>query len=269
MNKDDFYIGYLPNMPDSYKSPIRWAIIALVVLLPLIAVLIVMNQKNFSRGHFEFGKITTLRGLVSNEPIPTIKIIHGKDIHGNTSYQTIPLIGYGKFGASGFVEDFKKRINHPLEDVTVNLHGTLLYRDGKTLFELTEQEGAFKEYFFADNYIPKSIRKPKVKKLGNQTIIGEIIDPKCFFGVMKPGHGKTHRSCAIRCISGGIPPMLWAKNKQGESNYYILLDKDNKSPNKAVLPYVGETVEIDGKVSRSDDWFLLNFDAPENIKRLQ
>ena len=28
----------------------------------------------------------------------------------------------------------------------------------------------------------------------------------CFLGVMKPGRSKPHRACAVRCISGGIPP---------------------------------------------------------------
>jgi hypothetical protein len=44
--------------------------------------------------------------------------------------------------------------------------------------------------------------------LGTQTLIGEIVDSKCYLGVMNPGALIPHRACAIRCISGGIPPVL-------------------------------------------------------------
>jgi hypothetical protein len=63
---------------------------------------------------------------------------------------------------------------------------------------------------------------PKVKDLGLIKINGEIIDPKCYFGVMKPGKGKPQCDCAIRCILGGITPMLVVKNEQGDANYYLL-----------------------------------------------
>jgi len=42
--------------------------------------------------------------------------------------------------------------------------------------------------------------------LGTQTLVGEIVDSKCFLGVMNPGQLTTHRACAIRCISGGVRP---------------------------------------------------------------
>ena len=37
---------------------------------------------------------------------------------------------------------------------------------------------------------------------------GEIVDSKCYLGVMNPGEGTVHRDCAARCLSGGLPPML-------------------------------------------------------------
>ena len=46
---------------------------------------------------------------------------------------------------------------------------------------------------------------------------GEIVDPKCFFGVMKPGEGKPHKDCAIRCILGGIPPVLKVTDESWQS----------------------------------------------------
>jgi len=35
---------------------------------------------------------------------------------------------------------------------------------------------------------------PPKEMISKMTLQGEIIDPKCYFGVMKPGKGKIHRS---------------------------------------------------------------------------
>ena len=43
------------------------------------------------------------------------------------------------------------------------------------------------------------------------TLIGEIVDSKRYLGVMNPGNGKVHRDCAVRCLSGGIPPIFGNK----------------------------------------------------------
>ena len=45
---------------------------------------------------------------------------------------------------------------------------------------------------------------PSYQPLGAVTLTGEIVDSKCFLGVMNPGNLKPHKACAIRCISGGI-----------------------------------------------------------------
>lgn len=43
------------------------------------------------------------------------------------------------------------------------------------------------------------------------TLDGELVDSKCYLGTMKPGDGKTHKSCAILCLRGGIPPLFVSK----------------------------------------------------------
>lgn len=42
---------------------------------------------------------------------------------------------------------------------------------------------------------------------------------------MKPGEGKAHRACAIRCIAGGIPPVsttIEAIAREKKVNEYVL-----------------------------------------------
>ena len=116
---------------------------------------------------------------------------------------------------------------------------------------------------FAASAYGKLTGKPAVE------LEGEVIDPKCYFGVVKPGLGKPHRSCAIRCISGGIPPMLAVKNENGESNYYVLLGKDGEPINKQILDYVADRVKISGKLEGIGDWLILKVDLESGIKRIE
>jgi hypothetical protein len=58
-----------------------------------------------------------------------------------------------------------------------------------------------------------NIAAPPTRDLGERILIGEIVDTKCFLGVMNPGEGKVPRECAALCLSGGIPrallPTIW------------------------------------------------------------
>jgi hypothetical protein len=42
--------------------------------------------------------------------------------------------------------------------------------------------------------------------------VGELVDTKCWLGVMRPATGKVHRACAARCLAGGVPPGLWIES---------------------------------------------------------
>ena len=99
--------------------------------------------------------------------------------------------------------------------------------------------------------------------LGSLEARGEVLDPKCFFGVMKPGEGKIHKSCAIRCISGGIPPVFRTpagpteEGLEREYDYYILMDWEGYPLRSEILPYVGQDINISGQARQLGDWKLL------------
>jgi hypothetical protein len=46
---------------------------------------------------------------------------------------------------------------------------------------------------------------------------GEIVDTKCYLGVMTPGEDKVHRGCAVRCISRGVPPAFLVRDASADS----------------------------------------------------
>jgi len=255
--KDDFYIGYLEKAPRSYSRRMKWVIAFLVLAVASAAIILVINQKGFSSAKFEYGSYTKLSGKVFKEPVPMIKVPDGKDHSGKQVFKTVLLVGYGKQGAKGILEEIETREGISFEKDFVTLQGTLLYGDGKTLLEIPNVGEAFAGK--SDRRFSDAVQNPE--RFGKATLEGEIIDPKCYFGVMKPGEGKPHRSCAIRCISGGIPPVFAVKNEQGESNYFLLLGKEGEPVNKLVLDFVAEPVTIEGELEKYDDWMAIRINT--------
>ena len=107
----------------------------------------------------------------------------------------------------------------------------------------------------------------EARSLGTFTFTGEIIDSKCFLGVMNPGTLKPHRACATRCISGGIPPMLAVRTSDGATMYLLLVSKDGQTVNKEVLDLIAEPVTITGEMVQHGDLLFLHAD-PATYQRV-
>ena len=84
---------------------------------------------------------------------------------------------------------------------------------------------------------------------------------------MKPGNGKIHRSCAVRCISGGIPPVFATTDGNNVAKYFLLTDLEGNPINNKILSHVGKPADITGNVEKMEDWYVLKID-PKNIKEL-
>ena len=107
----------------------------------------------------------------------------------------------------------------------------------------------------------------RVESLGVQTLRGEIIDSKCYLGVMNPGRSKPHRQCAVNCLRGGIPALFVVRDTKGNISELWLLSDRGKPLNKDILDYVAEPVEMKGEVQRRGD-HLYFYSNPRTIKRL-
>ena len=244
----EFFIGYSEEMPAGNARFLKKLIIPLFILIPVLVFAIVFFQKPFNNHLFEFGTITTLTGTYYDSPIPMVIVDKNGGLADSLSRDVV-LVGYGKFGAKGIINNIEKE-KGPLNGKKIEIAGTLIHGDGKTLMELSEEEASLKKVIENAAISPEVI----VQKT-DIALSGEIIDPKCYFGVMKPGEGKIHKSCAIRCISGGIPPML--KIKGNQNRYYILLDESGQPINKQVLPFVAEQISISGKTNKFSNWDVL------------
>lgn len=253
MNNDEFYIGWMQRAPKSFSVWIKKSLLLLLALIIVLGVLLALAQKQFGTGNFEFGTLTEVKGIYFNEPVPSIKVVNGKDIWGNENYITVPLIGFGKHGADGVIADLEKEKNISVEGKAITLKGTLLYNDGKLLMQIDANDKPLLEV----NNDKSNVQFDAPKEIGMLDVKGEIVDPKCFFGVMKPCEGKPHKDCAIRCILGGIPPVLKVTNTEGNQNYYLIVGEHGEKMNEAVQDYVASPVALHAKAVKCGDWVVL------------
>lgn len=263
-DKKDFYVGYLPKAPKRIARSAIMATVFFFLLLAASAYMVVSHQRTVNNGTYEFGELTEIEGLLYMTPQPFIKVIEGKDLKGNPVFKNILLINFGKFGATESLEKIQSKVKVKFNSVFVKLRGTLIYHNGVTLMELTENEDA---YISFRPLVDRYLYAKKIEDLGTQTLVGEIIDPKCYFGSMKPGEAKPHKSCAALCIAGGIPPMFVSTNEQGLADYYLLMGENGQTINQEVLPYVADITSMTGRVETLDEWKVLYIN-PEEINRL-
>jgi hypothetical protein len=256
MDQKEFYIGWMPKAPAGFAKHVKRVLLILFPVALIVGYLLSANQKKFSTANFEFGKLTEVKGVYYNSPVPMLKVFDKINLS-----ITLPLVGYGKHGAETAIMELEKEKDVSLNGKELTLKGTLIYGEGKTLLQVDKNDNPIVSIG------PESTIQLLQKDLGTQIIRGEIIDPKCYFGVMKPGEGKVHRDCAIRCILGGIPPVLHVQNEKGESNYYLIVGPNGEKMNEAVQHVVAEPVSIEAKVVQQDDWIIL-YTGKENIKRI-
>ncbi|NWG72115.1 MAG: hypothetical protein HXY23_10975 [Parvularculaceae bacterium] len=97
--------------------------------------------------------------------------------------------------------------------------------------------------------------------LGRARLSGQIMDSKCFFGVMRPSRGRTHKACASLCIRGGIPPSFWARGADGREAVLLMTDAKGGALGESILPFVADPVEAEGELVRVGDLVQFRADA--------
>jgi len=247
MSDNEFFIGYKAKAPPRQARFLRRAVGSLILGGLALAVVLAALQKPFDPGEFEFGVIRDFEGVLLESPVPTLLTSTQPD------HSRFLLVAPGKFGATDLVAGMNGR--------TVHLQGSLIHRGDEAMIEILP--GSIREAATpVDRQVSTSIR------LGDHTLVGEIVGSKCYLGVMKPGREKTHRACAVRCISGGIPPILRITDSRGEPTHLLLVGRDGRPINKEILPFVAEPVEMTGTLQRHGDQlaFLI---TPSSIRRLR
>lgn len=228
----EFYVGYLPSAPAGVARLRRRVVSALLCTACVLGLALALSQREFSAGYFDFFQTQAYEGRLSERPYPTLTKDGGARL----------LVGAGKFGA---------------EPETAGLEGRLVRLQGKSIRlgarEMVEVAPGSLAALGAGPAAPPDV------DLGAFTLEGEIVDSKCYFGVMNPGRGKVHKGCAVRCISGGAPPAFLVKDEAGTPVVLVLTDTEGRAVRDAVLPLVGRGVRLTGRIRRSEG--LLYFGA--------
>ena len=249
---DDFYVGYLPQAPGGLGRWLRRVVPGLLVLVAILAVILVARQDRFGRGVFEFGIEREFAGVVLEIPYPTLFALKPAGSPAGANHDPLLLVAIGKHGAAEFVQG--------MHGQAVRIQGSLVHRDGRAMVEIHSVEPlsieAVENLVLPEGGIDRGV----------VTLTGEVVDSKCYLGVMKPGHTKPHRGCAVRCISGGTPPLLLVVEPDGSARQLLLASARGEMIHAEVLPFVAELVEITGTIRVYGDLEVLHAD-PATYRR--
>ena len=209
----------------------------------VLALTLVLAQMPFANSTFEYGTLRKFEGTIVSRPYPTL-LVSRPGASGQQSYSQYLLVAPGKHGADELVTGMDGR--------NVQLQGQLIYRDGRTMVEVLPGTIAATE--------SDRITNTTLRDLGRVTLTGEIVDSKCYLGVMNPGSGKVHRDCAARCLSGGIPPLFITN----DGNQLLLLDKNGGALTHDVLrEFIAEPITIRGDLVQRGGTKFLKVDVGE------
>lgn len=237
-----FFVGYLP-------MPGRLALF-LWCLLPLVlggvggaALALALSNTDPGNGGRAPGNVT-LTGVVQLDPYPMLRLPPDAD---HPEPWVMLVIQPGKNGAQGRLAG--------LEGQTVTANGFFYERDGQLLFELFGNRDAVQVAEPLDDFEPGPVRE-----IGTFGLRGEIIDPKCYLGSMRPGERKPHMMCANRCLLGGIPPMLAVRDEAGVLSTVLLLGPDGAATLDPFEDWTSLPARLHGEMSVLDGLLIMRVD---------
>jgi len=246
----EFYVGYLREAPPATRRLVRQIVGLLLLAAVGSAITFTALQNPFAASEFEFGNTRTFAGTIEASPYPTLVVNRPGNAAPRASRYL--LVAKGKHGADLEVSSYDQK--------AARLTGTLVFRGGQTLIEV--DPGSLSE---DKSQAPQP--EDRAQDLGMFALVGEIVDSKCYSGVMNPGEGKVHRDCAVRCLSGGIPPVFAVADFEGAPATFVLTDHDQKLLSDTSLRFAAKPVRIRGHAVRIGDSLHLETD-PSSISEL-
>jgi hypothetical protein len=248
-------------MPRTYWRFLRPLTAVLLLGGSITAVALALNQRDPGTGQWDTDNVRTFDGIAFTRPYAMLRVPGEQP---GQPGRTMLLVEDGKFGALPRVSQL---VGNRTEGVPVRVTGTLLHREGRWMLELAEGEPGIRRLTLDERakLPPLALSAPQILA-EHVTLKGEIIDPKCYLGAMKPGGGKTHKACAMLCVSGGVPPMLVTRDASKNETFYLLATEEGGVANERVLDFVGDPVEVSGRLDRHGDLLLLRI-AADGVRR--
>src|SRR3989442_96918 len=165
---DEFYIGWEAKAAPGISKKVRKVVVALLLLALLAPGVLAVSQRMIGASVFEWGTHKTFSGILQTTPYPHLLVPPPGNPDGLPPFSTYYLVAPWKFGLN-------PQAIATCAGKSVTLKGTLIYRGSQTMIEV----------------LPGSIQMtdmvaktglPQTMLLGKQTVVGEIVDSKCFLG---------------------------------------------------------------------------------------
>lgn len=241
------FIGWLP-MPRALARFLAPVAVGLVVGAGVLAGVLAVRQHSPGRGRWD-EQSGTLEGVAYAEPYAMLRV------PGANGAETVLLVDAGKHGAKDRVKPFDGR--------PVRVSGTVLQRDGRRMLELSPGESGLRPVEMSVER-QAALERPTPTPIGTVTLVGEIVDSKCYLGAMKPGEGRAHRGCAVLCLRGGVPPMFVSADAGGTPVYHLLTNSDRRPLSHDVFGRVGERLTVTAELERWGDLRVLKV-RPDDV----
>lgn len=225
---DEMFIGWSPTAPKADRRFMLGAGLALLAGAGLAGAASGMRGLPAGPGSWDQDDVRDWVGVLLREPYPML-LLPGE---GQTPRIAL-LATSGKLGV-----DLPDGL-----DGTVVVRGSPIAR-GDLLMIATDSTS---EWIRSSPAQFRLAGAPE-EDLGEMMLGGEILDAKCWFGAMRPGFGKTHKSCAELCALGRLPLAFCEAGSCGDAlDAPLFLDQDGRAYGPELLPFVGDPVIAMGR----------------------
>ena len=235
---DEFYVGYLDRAPHGLarfvKSVTLWAVVGLTAVFTLLAA----TQDEQPSGVFEFGVQREFEGVLYLEPVPYLRITPPGGEGSRAPATQLLLVGLGKHAIP---QSYRRH-----DGRKVAFRGSLIYRENLAMIEMNDPD-SFREL----GEPAPGERRTRSGPIAAVELSGELVDTKCWLGVMRPATGKVHRGCAVRCLAGGVPPGLLVRDRGGDATVFLLVGEDGSSL-ELDPQLAARTIEVQGMLEFAD-----------------
>ncbi|MEW6321131.1 MAG: hypothetical protein AB1635_08580 [Acidobacteriota bacterium] len=225
---DEFYVGYEGPPPPGMRRLVRRVVVAgLAVGLAAVAAATTL-QRRLEPARFDFAAPTTVEGWLRLEPVPALLVPGGR---GVTVWW---LVGPGKWSADRALGDVRSG--------WVRLDGKIIERGSWHMLEVVPGTA---------RAISPGTPPPASAPVAERSVrlTGELVDGKCYLGVMNPGERTVHRDCATRCLSGGVPAFFAFRDAAGARRLALVLGADGRPAGPRLASLAGTPVTLEGRLA--------------------
>ena len=252
---DAFFIGWA-KAPAVDRRFLIGALPALTAAVAGGAYATASNLSDPGTGAWLTDATHTVDGYLLRDPYP---MLVSPDASAPSGMRTTLIVAEGKC-TSGLKLDERN-------GAWVSAAGVLIERRNRQMLEVPLLLDNWLTETSAPDGAAARYQAPTPEPLGEASLRGMVMDSKCFFGVMRPARGRTHKACASLCIRGGIPPSFWARTEDGREAVLLMTDDEGGPISDAILPIVADAVEVTGQLVRVGDIVQLRANA-DRFKRI-